>query len=230
MGICCQAPDLQGISAIHRTLRISASQEANRGCAWESLKASPEAKGQVLESRQCWRAGWWINLDLPSMCDYQFKAFTDHGGQTAGEKVGSVLRGSAHFTKKAPKRVSFSFIRQRFNGRWQWPQPVPGSSCREVNKINQCLQVHKGKVAFFPAHTTKKAAVFPALTHALPWKPCTTLRPLSWQAGKPHGSVHCQKHPSELGVSFNSQDCSGNTPATVLFPNSRGRLHTSNRK
>ena len=76
----------------------------------------------------------------------------------------------------------------------------------------------------FAQHTPlRRQSMFLDLTHPFFWKSCTTVNPPTWQPGEPHSGIHFQKHPSELGVS-------GNTPATLLFSNSRERLHNSDRK
>lgn len=131
---------------------------------------------------------------------------------------------------RSPKRVP------QFPHSVWWPLVTVGHSLcwavatTDVNKISQHLQVHQGKVLFSPAHITEKANISPILAHAPPWKSCTTLQPPSWQTGKPHRSTNSQRHPSELGVSFHTQDCSGNTLATVLFSNAWERLNISNEK
>lgn len=116
-------------------------------------------------------------------------------------------------TQKPPKGISFSFLQPRRNDHRPRPWPVPGSSRKEVNKINQRPQIHKGR--HFSQHTPLKRV--PSSHPLPPWEILHLLPPPSRPAGLRLGSLHCQKHPSELDVSFNSQDCSGNIPLQFYF-------------
>lgn len=76
----------------------------------------------------------------------------------------------------------------------------------------------RGKGAFFPAHITEKANTSPILAHAPLGNPAPLCSPQAGRQACPT-RVLIARSILQLGVSFNTRDCSGNTPATVLFSN-----------
>lgn len=138
-----------------------------------------------------------------------------------GETVDEVSRlrferSKVIFYQEAPKGVSVPSFSLMTTDDGPWP--VLGSSYTEVNKRSQRLLTTERR--FFPSAPSPRRQTCSHSSHIPLLEIPHHFATPSCQTGLPPGSINCQKHPSELGVSFDTQDCSGNTPATVLFSTS----------